>query len=65
MGNAETICFCNNREKQILKAEDEKMGRKIIHLKNSYIPFKKIRKRIIPLRFFLINMAIKFQCLKP
>ena len=33
MGNSEKIIFWNNREKQILKVESEKMERQIVHLK--------------------------------
>ena len=63
-GMEEKKCFCNYRGKQILKVENQKMERKNIRLKKSYIPFKKRRKRIIPLRQNLINIIIKFQCLK-
>ena len=38
MGNTEKKRFKKNREKQILKFENEKMERQIIHLKKSYTP---------------------------
>ena len=48
-GNAEEKPCCKNRGKKLLKSENQKMERQIIHLKKSYISLKK-RKRIPPLR---------------
>ena len=41
------ICFWKNTGKQILKAENGKMERQIIHLKKSYMPLKKNGKNSI------------------
>ena len=49
--------------KQIFKVENERMERQIIHLKKELHTIKK-GKIILPLRQNLINMLIKFQCLK-
>ena len=64
MSKSKKQLYWKNREKKILKLENEKMEKIIIHMKKELHTIKKKRVKILPLRRNLINLVIKFQCLE-